>query len=361
MIYRLGELFCGPGGIGLGAGWARVSNKGKQFSIAHAWANDYDPQACQTYRNNLVPEHPERVICGPVQKLDFDQLPTANAITFGFPCNDFSLVGEHKGLDGHFGGLYQYGVKAVQHFQPDFFIAENVTGLQSANSGLAFSLILNELSDAGYTITAHEYRFEEYGVPQKRHRILIVGIRDDLGLTFQVPYPTTRDHYVSAEIALKGALEVPYNNELTNHAARVIEMLSHLKPGENAWSTSLPPHLRLNVKGAKLSQIYKRLEPDKPSYTVTGSGGGGTHMYHWQEPRALTNRERARLQSFPDDYVFFGSKEQVRKQIGMAVPPLAAKQIFEAVLKTLARVPYPSIEPNIHFDNQTDKVLAVQA
>ena len=110
----------------------------------------------------------------------------------------------------------------------------------------------------------------------------------------------------------------------------------------------MPKELQLNIKGAKISQIYKRLDPDKPAYTVTGSGGGGTHIYHWEEPRALTNRERARLQTFPDDYKFIGSKENVRKQIGMAVPCRGAKVIFEAVLRSFAGMPYDYIEPNIN-------------
>jgi len=92
-----------------------------------------------------------------------------------------------------------------------------------------------------------------------------------------------------------------------------------------------------------MSHIYRRLHPDKPSYTITGSGGGGTHVYHWEECRALTNRERARLQGFPDDFSFKGPKEMVRKQIGMAVPPTGAKIIFEAILKTFAKIDYPSI------------------
>lgn len=103
----------------------------------------------------------------------------------------------------------------------------------------------------------------------------------------------------------------------------------------------------LHVKGAKISQIYKRLDPEKPAYTVTGSGGGGTHIYHWSDPRALTNRERARLQTFPDDYIFEGSKESVRRQIGMAVPCQGAKIIFEAILKTFAGIPYESMDANI--------------
>jgi DNA (cytosine-5)-methyltransferase 1 len=103
------------------------------------------------------------------------------------------------------------------------------------------------------------------------------------------------------------------------------------------------------VKGAKISQIYKRLDPTKPSYTVTGSGGGGTHVYHWDEPRALTNRERARLQTFPDDFIFHGSKESVRKQIGMAVPVDGAKIILEALLKTFAGKTYASVAPSNGF------------
>ncbi len=119
--------------------------------------------------------------------------------------------------------------------------------------------------------------------------------------------------------------------------------MSHIRPGENAWNANIPPELRLNVKSAKLSQIYKRLHPDRPSYTITGSGGGGTHAYHWSENRALTNRERARLQTFPDNFEFLGPKERVRRQIGMAVPPEVARIIIEAILKTFAGIEYDSV------------------
>ena len=128
----------------------------------------------------------------------------------------------------------------------------------------------------------------------------------------------------------------------------MVERLKHIKPGENAFTANIPKELQLNIKGARISQIYKRLDPTKPSYTVTGSGGGGTHIYHWDEPRALTNRERARLQTFPDTYEFHGSKEGVRKQIGMAVPCRGAQIIFEAILKTFAGIEYPSVEANIN-------------
>jgi len=144
------------------------------------------------------------------------------------------------------------------------------------------------------------------------------------------------------------ALEVPpipkdsLNQELTKQSTVVIERLKLIKPGENVWNANLPDYLKLNVKGARLSQIYKRLHPDKPSYTITGSGGGGTHGYHWKEPRALTNRERARIQTFPDDFVFSGSKESARKQLGMAVPPKMSEIIFGSILKTFAGGEYIS-------------------
>ena len=193
------------------------------------------------------------------------------------------------------------------------------------------------MRDAGYTITPHLYKFEEYGVPQARHRIIIVGIRNDIDIEYRVPAPTHgpgREHpYVTASQALENIPEDASNHEFTRHTQKVIDMLNHIPPGQNAWYEGIPEPLRLNVKGAKLSQIYKRLNPDLPSYTITGSGGGGTHGYHWDEPRALTNRERARIQTFPDDFVFLGGKEKVRQQIGMAVPPKAAKVIVESILK----------------------------
>jgi DNA (cytosine-5)-methyltransferase 1 len=130
----------------------------------------------------------------------------------------------------------------------------------------------------------------------------------------------------------------------------VLERLSYIKPGENVWNANLPEHLKLKDTNTKLSQIYKRLDPNKPSYTITGSGGGGTHGYHYKENRALTNRERARIQTFPDDFSFVGSIESVRKQIGMAVPPKLSEVIFKHIVYTLADKSYDAIEPNIKLD-----------
>ncbi|MFZ5806809.1 MAG: DNA cytosine methyltransferase [Verrucomicrobiota bacterium] len=348
--FRLGELFCGPGGIALGALQAFVKTKKANYSIIHAWANDYDSDSCDTYTRNICPENPKSVLCSDVRSLDITSLPPIDAFAYGFPCNDFSVVGERRGFDGNFGPLYSYGVNVIDFFKPKFFIAENVGGLASANEGSAFREILSDLRNAGngYSLTAHLYKFEDYGVPQTRHRIIIVGIDRTLQRIFRVPAPTTSNKPMTARKALENPL-IPYsaaNHEKTSQSTRVIERLMRTKPGENAWTASLPEDLRLNVKKTRLSHIYRRLHPDKPSYTITGSGGGGTHGYHWDEPRALTNRERARLQTFPDDFIFEGAKESVRKQIGMAVPPLISKIIFTSILKTLADVDYEHVCPS---------------
>ena len=360
-IFKLAELFCGPGGLSLGTMLASaIDPKGKKYIVKPVWANDIDADTCKTYARNIHKGNSRNVVCAPVETIDFNKIPHFDALAFGFPCNDFSVVGEQKGFDGKYGPLYTYGVKAIESHDPKWFIAENVNGLQSANNGQAFLKILEDLENAGkgYKLTSHLYKFEDYGVPQTRHRIVIVGTRKDLNLEFKVPAPITANKYISAKEAIENPPipENAPNHEITAQAKIVVERLRQIPPGENAWYKGLPEHLRLNVKSAKMSQIYKRLHPDKPSYTITGSGGGGTHGYHWNKNRALTNRERARIQTFSDNFVFEGSKESVRKQIGMAVPPKGAKAVIEAILKTFAGIKYDSVRANIRASNKSIEI-----
>lgn len=363
MDFRLGELFSGPGGMALGAISAQVKKGKTKYRITHEWANDYDLDTCKTYAHNISPQNEESVVHGDVRTLNIDGLSPIDAFAYGFPCNDFSIVGKKKGFQGEFGPLYTFGVKVLNRFKPKFFVAENVGGITSNNEGLAFRKILEDLSNAGngYVLTAHLYKAEMYGVPQTRHRVIIVGIDRTLNLDFKVPAPTTPEKPITASQAFKGIPKGAANNEITKQSEIVIERLGLIAPGDNIWQTKLPKHLQLNVKGAKLSQIYKRLHPNKPSYTVTGSGGGGTHVYHWKYPRALTNRERARIQTFPDDFVFQGSKESVRKQIGMAVPVELSRVIFEAILKTFAGVSYDSVPSSINIEECQIPILKVSS
>ncbi len=357
-FFTIGEMYCGPGGLGVASKKAGLKIHGKRYSFQHVWATDNHLDSCMTYQQN-IPNKKEKnfkVICKDISPSLVEALPPVDGFLYGFPCNDFSNVGETKGLQGKYGSLYRYGVEYISRNNPKFIFAENVSGLSGANSGYAFKKIFEELSNAGengYEITPHLYKFEEYGVPQARHRYILVGFRRDLGLKFKIPKPNYKENFQSCYKAISNPeiKDDALNHELTVQSKNVVERLNYIKPGENAWTADLPEHLKLNVKGAKLSMIYKRLDPDKPAYTITGSGGGGTHVYHWKEPRALTNRERARLQTFPDHFRFHGSKESVRRQIGMAVPVEGAKIILEAILKTFAGKSYPMVEQNKDFES----------
>lgn len=341
MIFRLGELFCGAGGMALGAISARIDDP--DFRIVHSWANDIDPDACSTYVRNICPDNPESVICMDVKDLDIDSLGDIDGFAFGFPCNDFSLLGEKNGISGKYGGLYSYGITVLKTHQPMWFVAENVNGLKSADGGLTFEIIKKDMINAGYRIYPHLYKAEQYGIPQTRHRIIVVGIRDDLPYKFELP---KTDPYAGCDVSSRSALENPPipadapNNDHTKQTQKTMERLKHIRPGENIFTADLPDHLKMNVKNARISQLYKKLDPTKPAYTVIGSGGGGMKMYHYAENRCLTNRERARLQTFPDDFVFSGNNASVRKQIGMAVPPKLSQIIFESVLCAFAKTGY---------------------
>lgn len=348
-VFRMGEFFCGPGGIMQGAKDATISTPG--YGIEHAWALDYDLDTVHTYRHNHAPKNSRSVVQADVRAFDyaeFDEFGPIDGFAFGFPCNDFSLVGQRKSFSGEFGPLYTYGVKALEKWRPKWFVAENVGGITADG---ALNRVMEDLDGVGYRLNAHLYNFADYQVPQARRRVIIVGLRDDQDVRFRVPKPTTASaEQISARRALAGIPADAPHQERTRQHPRVVERLKYIKPGQNAWTAELPSHLRLNVPNTTLSHIYRRLDPDKPSYTVTGSGGGGTHVYHWDEPRALTNRERARIQTFPDDYRFFGGKDSIRKQIGMAVPPRGAQAIFEALLKTYAGEEYGWISASIRDD-----------
>lgn len=354
-VYKLGELFCGPGGIAYGA--INAQSDDGMYAIEHSWANDYDSDTCQTYRDNICPNSPETVYCKDVRELDIKSLEKIDAFCYGFPCNSFSNVGKHTGLGNEkFGQLYWYGIEVLKEHNPDWFVAENVSGIRSAGSG-DFKIILDDMRTAGYKLNVHLYKAEQYGVPQTRHRVIIVGIRNDLAKKYQykVPDPLIyKSEDVSSRTALANIPQDSPNNEIRKLAKKVVKRLSYINPGENIWQAEerlgkkFPEELRIQTK-TKISQIYRKLDPDKPAYTVTAAGGGGTFMYHWTD-RELTNRERARIQTFPDNYKFVGNYSSVRKQIGMAVPCKLSHIVISAILNTFAGIDYPWVKANLEED-----------
>lgn len=311
------SLFSGCGGLDLGF---------VQSGYEVVWANDFNHWACETYRHNFG----AHIVEGSITDIDFSKTPDADVITGGFPCQDFSMIWKRGGLGTDRGNLYKHFVRAVETKLPKVFVAENVKGLLTANGGKAIEVIANDFAKVGYEVSFDLYNFADYGAPQLRERVLIVGVRKDLGYKFEKPTPThAPDSYVTASKALSGVERVKHNNEHLNIKDRTRKILELIPEGGNF--TDIPKDNPYYVKGM-ISHVYRRLHRHRPSTTIIAGGGGGTWGYHFEEPRPLTNRERARLFGYPDDFVFIGSTTEVRRQIGNSVPPPAAKALSEALL-----------------------------
>lgn len=309
---KLLSLFSGCGGLDLGF-------KLQGYDIV--WANDYDHWSCKTYEKNFGPH----IVEGSIVDIDFNTTPDIDIITGGFPCQDFSMIWKRGGLETDRGNLYKYFVNAVGTKRPKVFVAENVKGLLTANNGKAIKQIIEDFAQLGYKININLYNFADYGAPQLRERVLIVGVRHDIDFSYQKPDPVRLpSNYMTAGEALAGVEKVLHNNEKINIKPKTEAMLKLIPEGENF--SAIPKDSPYYVRGM-ISHVYRRLHRNKPSTTIIAGGGGGTWGYHFEEPRPLTNRERARLFGYPDDFVFEGSVTEVRRQIGNSVPPVAAQVI----------------------------------
>tara|TARA_R110001592_G_scaffold90356_4_gene265753 strand:+ start:668 stop:1795 length:1128 start_codon:yes stop_codon:yes gene_type:complete len=317
------SLFSGCGGMDLG-----FFKSG--FNIK--WANDIEERACETYAKNIG----DHIIQGDITEIDYESIPSSDLILGGFPCQDFSMIWKRGGIETERGNLYRNFVEIVSLKNPLMFIAENVKGLLTANKKKAISTIIDDFSNTGkygYNTTPYLINFADYGAPQLRQRVLIIGVRKDIELDFDIPSPThSPEKYMSAKEALKDVELVKDNNEHQKIQPSTIEKLKLIKPGGNF--TDIPKDSPHYVKGM-ISHVYRRLHPDKPSSTIIAAGGGGTWGYHYEEPRPLTNRERARLFGYPDDFVFEGTISEVRKQIGNSVPPAGILPFAKHIKKYL--------------------------
>lgn len=319
------SLFSGCGGLDLGfhlEGYETV------------WANDFSEWACQSFANYFgnVIVHGDITQINPYQDKD---IPECDLVLGGFPCQDFSIIWKQPGLNGKRGGLFRHFAEFVDAKKPKAFVAENVKGLLTANKGKAIDVIIKDFETIapGYVVKPHLYNFAEYGVPQFRERVLIVGIRKDTGFNFVHPKPicgpSTDKPYFTAGEALEGVEAVQFNNEPLGCKEKTRQMLELIPEGGNF--TDIPKDSPLYVKGM-ISHVYRRINRNEPAKTIIAAGGGGTWGYHYPEPRPLTNRERARLQSFPDDFVFSGNITEVRRQIGNAVPPEGVRLVAKRLM-----------------------------
>ena len=335
---RVVSLFSGCGGLDLG-----FEQVGDYKTL---WANDFKHEACQTFRRHFG----DIIVEGDVEQIDpynNSSVPDCDLVLGGFPCQDFSIIWKQPGLNGERGNLYKSFLRFVDAKKPKAFVAENVKGILTANKKKAIKQIIEDFQniETGYVVIPHLYNFAEYGVPEFRERVLIVGIRVDTGFKFKHPAPTHGvgeglKPFVTVRDAFKNVREVPYNNEFLKVQERTKKIISLIPEGGNF--TDIPKESPYYVKGM-ISHVYRRVKLDEPSKTIIAAGGGGTWGYHYPENRPLTNRERARIQSFPDDFVFEGNTTEVRRQIGNAVPPVGVHAIAQA-LKPLFFCEYEKID-----------------
>ncbi len=293
------SMFSGCGGMDLGFigdfDFLGTHYPRNNFNII--WANEINPDACKTYRKNIG-----NIIEADINDV-MEKLPTyADVVIGGFPCQDISINGKMLGIDGKRSSLYVAIVEAVRKLKPKVFVAENVGSLLMKKHEDFRNKILADFNALGYNIQYQLYHAEDYGVPQTRERIFIVGTRSDLP-KFVPPAPTTLGNPLSVEKAISDLENLPQDDGF-----------SHI------WSEA-------KVSG---EQGNRKLIASRPGYTMRAECHGNIH-FHYSKPRRISMREAARIQSFPDTFLFPTKLRATERQIGNAVPPVLAWHVARAI------------------------------
>lgn len=294
------SLFSGAGGLDLGF-----------IKAGHTviWANDLYADAVDTYRKNIG----NHIVFADIKDIPSDAIPDCDIVIGGFPCQGFSVANVKRHEGDQRNTLYKELIRVIEAKKPKFFLAENVKGLTNLAKGKVFEMILSDFVGIGYRVVYKVLNAADYGVPQTRQRVFIVGVRNDLDVEYTFPDPThSKDEVVGKKPwigvgeALSHIPDPDVDNDLKNH------VYSKYKLQFNGYLGHRP------------------LDPMKPAPTVTARGdnkGGVVILPHPNGSRRMTGRELATVQSFPLDYDFCGNLSSVYRQIGNAVPPLLAEAV----------------------------------
>lgn len=337
------DLFCGAGGLSEG-----FRQGGFNISIGI----DFNKHAINTHHHNF----PESVsILGDITQLDPMQVLLDNnlskdeitGIIGGFPCQGFSIAGR-RWIEDPRNQLFKECVRFLNRIKPKFFVFENVQGLVSMDNGRIKDEIIELLSAEGYKVDAKILTATDYGVPQLRKRVFFIGFREDIGLTPTYPKPNNLIAKTVGEAIMDlPKLGIKEGSELTvldgrtihNHVSVgvtpvTLERFAHIPEGGN--SSHIPTHLQRNKP---YQSAFRRLSRDLPSCTIN-THFRDEYLIHPTQDRVITVREAARLQSFPDDFVFLGpkSREGQHGAVGNAVPPLMAKAIAVLIKEQLLSI-----------------------
>lgn len=322
MAYTYIDLFCGAGGLSLGFDAAGFENI---FSV------EFNAEFAKTYKKNF-PDH--NLVVDDIRNMNEDIINSlikgkrVDVIVGGPPCQGFSIAGNigRTFIDDERNRLFKEFVRFVSFIKPRMFIMENVAGMATHLKGKTVQTIVSAFEKAGmgYDVQWQVLNSVNYGIAQERRRIVIVGVRKDLQTQFTYPKKNDYVKTVKDVIADLPVLKSGESSDIPNHIAmkhsiQMLEKMSYIKDGGDR--TDIPEDLR--PKSGDIRK-YIRYDSSNPSVCVTGDM---RKIFHYEQNRALTSRELARIQSFPDEFVFEGTSIQIQQQIGNAVPPRLANLI----------------------------------
>jgi DNA (cytosine-5)-methyltransferase 1 len=315
--YKVVSLFSGCGGLDLGleGGFNFLGEHFSATPLRVVWANDNNEKACKTLKLNI--SHTE-VVCDDITKILEHKLkiPNADVVVGGFPCQDFSLAGKRKGLTVQRGQLYSSMVEVVRTVKPKIFMAENVKGLISWEKGLGIKTMVSDFENLGYHVEYKVLNTSDFGVPQTRERVIIFGIKKDLNHKIIWPEPTNDS---KESLFLK-----PWVDLQTAIGDLEDEKKHFCLPNSGYSKAKLFP----GTQGNSMTRA------NRPGPTMRAEHHGNIE-FHYKLPRRLSAREAARIQSFPDDFVFVQSTSDAYRQIGNAVAPLFGWHLGLAITKML--------------------------
>ncbi|OCQ94305.1 hypothetical protein BCD64_04930 [Nostoc sp. MBR 210] len=305
------SLFSGCGGLDLGflGGFTFLGKKYPSLPYRIVQAYDVDEKATQTYALNLSHD----VTTVDLTSIDIQLLPSANILLGGFPCQDFSSCGHKKGFQGSRGELYTVMKDYMNLHKPEIVVGENVPFLEKLEDGFFLRYILNEFESVGYNFKVWKIYCPDFGLPQSRTRLFLIGIRSDIG---SFPQPPTPESFLKP---------VSINEAIGD----LVEITDETIPNQTQYFVATKA-----TKGS--GQGDQKSKYGEIAYTVRANTKARVH-FHYSLDRRLTVRECARLQSFPDEFIFPHSASQNMLQIGNAVPPIIGHLIANRIYKFIEK------------------------
>ena len=293
---RVVSLFSGAGGLDLGF---------QQAGHKIIWANDIDKDACETYKKNIG----NHIVCSDIKDIDIHTIPDCDIVIGGFPCQGFSMANMRRSIEDERNQLYKFFYSVIKEKQPAFFVAENVKGILSLGHGSVIRQIEADFQDAGYYTCVNLINMADYGVPQTRQRVIILGQRIDISKEMVVHIPHKTNSKTSEKDNLPPWVSISEAIDRFPDPDQPNDYLNHIYSAYKVEFRNFTGH--------------RQTDPQKPSPTILARGngkGGVCAIPHYNGKRRLTIRESAAVQTFPDDFEFVGAMNSCYRQIGNAVP-----------------------------------------